>query len=185
MAERNSGHLRDPLDWYVEPASCVHSLFNVQSIVGPVHDPCCGIGTIPKVAEERGFFATGADIVQRAPQYGKRDFLTDKFPRPNIVTNPPFRESMRIIEHAKQITLPGGIIAILAQAKFLFSQGRIDLFEDCERVIILSRRPSMPTGAALLEHGEAIRGGGSLDYCWCIWRAGTVGPTNCRIEWVV
>lgn len=185
MAERNSGHPRDPLDWYVEPASCVHSLFNVVHFEGAIHDPCCGQGTIPKVAEARGFYATGADIVPRSPEYGCLDFFTDSFPRHNIVTNPPFRESMRIIQHAKEVVTPGGIIAVLAQAKFLYSQGRIDLFDDCEQIIILSKRPSMPTGSSLLEHGEAIRGGGSLDYCWCIWRAGTAGPTRCVIDWVL
>jgi hypothetical protein len=185
MAERNSGHPRDPLDFYVEPASVVHSLLNVVAFTGPIHDPCCGVGTVVKAAWERGIHASGADIVQRAPQFELQDFFSDQRPRSNVVTNPPFRESMRIIEHAKQVVLPRGIIAILAQAKFLFSQARIDLFEDCERVIILSRRPSMPTGAALAEHGEAIRGGGSLDYLWCIWRAGTIGPTSCRIDWVI
>lgn len=184
MAERNSGHTRDPLDWYVEPESCVHTLFNVVEFEGTIFDPCCGIGTIVKVARSRGFGAMGSDIVDRG--FGSvRNFFDTIGNVSNIVTNPPFREAVRVVEHALRLVRPDGLVAIVGQSKFLWSQGRVELFDRCERIIILSTRPSMPKGEALMEHGENIRGGGSIDYCWCIWRAGVVGPTNCKIEWML
>ncbi len=94
MAERNSGHPRDPLDFYVEPASVVHTLLNVVAFEGPIHDPCCGSGTIPKTIWSRCRYATGCDIVQRGDiEFPVRDFFTDTRRYPNIATNPPFRES--------------------------------------------------------------------------------------------
>jgi tRNA1(Val) A37 N6-methylase TrmN6 len=185
MAERRSGHARDPLDWYVEPASVVHALFNHVAITGAVHDPCCGVGTIPDAVASRGIASSGADIAARDPRFPVRNFLHDTGTYNNIVTNPPFRAASDIIRHAKRRVRPGGVVAVIAQAKFLYSQGRVELFESCERVLILSRRPSMPTGEALAEHGESIRGNGSIDFCWCVWRAGVDGPTDCKIDWML
>lgn len=188
MAERNSGHTRDPLDWYCEPESCVHTLFNVESFSGDaIYDPCCGSGNIVKVARKRGYAAYGSDIVDRGAGFDVVDFFSTKWMDKgfSVCTNPPFREAVRVVEHALRLVRPGGLVAIVGQSKFLWSQGRVDLFDRCERIIILSTRPSMPKGEALMEHGEDIRGGGSIDYCWCIWRAGVVGPTNCKIEWML
>jgi hypothetical protein len=94
------------------------------------------------------------------------------------------------VERARKLVSRGGQIAIIAQAKFLMSQGRINLFTNptmdfaCERVLVFSRRPSMPPGRALMEHGEDIRGGGSLDYVAVIWRVGS-SSLNTQIDWTL
>lgn len=185
MAERNSGHPRDIHDFYCEPESCVHTLFNVIKFEGAIYDPCCGTGNIVKVARSRGYPASGSDIIDRGFGFPVRSFFDMEGPLDNAVCNPPFREAVRIVEHALRLVRPGGLVAIVGQSKFLWSQRRVELFDRCERIIILSTRPSMPKGEALMEHGEAIRGGGSIDYAWCIWRAGVVGPTDCKIEWML
>jgi hypothetical protein len=185
MAERNSGHTRDPLDWYIEPQSCVHTLFNVVQFEGTIHDPCCGTGNIVKVARARGYRASGSDIVDRGFGFPVHSFFDMEGPLDNCVCNPPFREAVRVVEHALRLVRSGGLVAAIGQSKFLWSQRRVDLFDRCERITILSTRPSMPKGEALLEFGEDIRGGGSIDYAWCIWRAGVVGPTDCKIEWML
>lgn len=189
MAERNSGHTRDPLDFYCEPESCVHTLFNVVQFKGTIYDPCCGTGNIIKVARNRGLQAYGSDIVDRGFDFPAVNFFDietlDYYLARNVVVNPPFREAVRVVEHALRLVRSGGLVAALGQSKFLWSQGRVELFDRCERIIILSTRPSMPKGEALLEYGEDIRGGGSIDYAWCIWRAGVVGPTDCKIEWML
>lgn len=185
MAERNSGHTRDPFDWYVEDIWCTHALLNMVSIVGDIHDPCCGQGNIVTAIRERGRPATGADIIQRAAGFEVINFLDDFRPRANVVTNPPFRISEKIIEHALFVTHSGGIVAVLAQAKFLYSQGRSELFDSCEQILHCSTRPNMPKGTALIEHGEAIRGGGSIDFSWCIWRSGAPAYVETKTDWVL
>ena len=185
---RSSGYARYPHDWYVEPEDCINALFDAMPVLGHkgIHDPCCGLGTIPKVASQREWRATGADLVDRAQgNYPVRDFLTDDRIYPNIVTNPPFSLSVAIVRHGLNIVEDGGRVVIVAQAKFLYSQGRHSLFAhpSCERVLILSKRPSMPPGELLLERGEACRGGGSMDYCWVAFRAGNT-VSCCTIEWL-
>lgn len=178
MGERDSGYTRDGDDWYVEPRWAVEALRNRQLLIGPVHDPCCGMGTIPDV-----FSGTGSDLVDRGFGYPVRDFLTDTTDYVNIVTNPPYGKAQQIIEHALRHN--SGRIAALVQLNFLASQRRYDLYQQgpTEKVLVLSKRPSMPPGKVLQEKGEAIRGNGSIDYCWVIFCQGYHGPVE--IDWAV
>lgn len=187
---RSSGYDRNTHDWYVEPANCVDALFDVMPGLGVlgIHDPCCGMGTIPAVATKRGWYATGADIVDRAnTQYPVRDFLSDEREYSNIVTNPPFALSVKIVRRALDLVMHGGRVAIIAQAKFIYSQGRNSLFTapECERILILSKRPSMPPGELLVEKGEICRGGGSMDYCWIVFRSGKRTTGDVTIGWLL
>lgn len=186
---RSSGYDRAANDWYVEPSAIVTALLQrVSSFThNGYHDPCCGLGTIPKAGRAMGIEATGADLIDRAHGvYPVRDYLADDTSYPGIVTNPPFNIAIDIVRHALKTTRHGGRVAIVAQAKFLFSQERHPLFTDrqCERVYILSRRPSMPPGALLLEKGEACRGGGFHDFMWIVWRVGKTAP-GCSVDWVI
>lgn len=184
---RSSGYERDPHDFYVEDVSCVVSLFNALNPDRDLalHDPCCGNGNIPLVAGSLGIPMTGADLIDRASgRWGVRDFLTDAAIYPGIVTNPPFSIAEKIIRHAMARVTPGGRVAVLVLEKFLYSQTRYPLFSapECERVLILSKRPSMPPGKLLAEKGEACRKGGFANYCWVIWRVGKTVPGTI-VEW--
>ena len=44
----------------------------------------------PRAARERGFIATGSDLVDRGFGQGGIDFLNDHERRSNIVCNPPY-----------------------------------------------------------------------------------------------
>jgi hypothetical protein len=176
MGERPSEYIRDANDWYVEPVWAVEALKKRVPMVD-VHDPCCGMGTIPRV-----FKGTGADLMDRGYGYPVTNFRLDETPRRNIVTNPPYRIAQFVIEHA--LKLAQERVAALVQMKFLCSQKRYNLFSrsDMERVIVFSRRPSMPPGQMLETHGESIRGGGSIDFCWAVWNKNHNGPT--QLEWL-
>lgn len=178
MGERPSEYERDVNDWYVEPDWCVFALRNRVDFNGLVYDPCCGMGTIPKVM--RGF---GADLVDRGFGYQVRDFMQDTRIYDNIVTNPPYGIAQDIIE--KALGNARYKVAALVQTKFLSSQKRHGLFmrRETEQVIMFSRRPSMPPGEELMKHGESIRGGGSIDYCWVVWNKDHMG--GCTISWAM
>ena len=185
MGERHSKHIRDKYDWYVEPEWCIDRLFNSVKFDGRIHDPCCGMGTIPRVASKHGYLAFGSDIVVRGYGWEKEDFLKAGERRVihNVVTNPPYKIAQAIIE--KALIIATGRVAVLVQTKFLSSQGRHKLFSDrrLEKVIIFSSRPSMPPGKELEKYGERIRGGGSIDYCWIIWNQDNRNKGT--IEWTL
>jgi hypothetical protein len=193
MAERHSEYERDEHDWYVEPVWAVHRLAERVTFEGAIHDPCCGIGTIPLALIDAfgGLLhadrASGADLVDRdGGTWPVQDFLTDYAPRDNIVSNPPFKIGNLIAEHALKIVQPGGVVALVCNAKFLFSQARHPLFNrpEMERVIVFSRRPSMPPGEMLARLGEGCRGGGSIDFVWCVWRVGKT-ERGCTVDWTL
>lgn len=186
---KESGYERDPHDWYVESEECVRSFLMAMRgrFDGPIHDPCCGLGMIPCIATAMGLKATGSDLVDRmSGKYPVRDFLVDNTHRANIVVNPPFSHAEAMIRHALAVVRSGGIVAALAQIKFLASQTRHPLFtmREMERVFVLSTRPSMPPGKLLLEKGEHIRGSGFHDFVWLVWRVGKRQP-GARVEWLL
>jgi hypothetical protein len=192
---KDSGYERVEGDWYVEDNHSVDLLFHHVEFPKGIHDPCCGMRTILHRARVHGVKATGCDIVDRRQgreeirdRFSMQDFLSDPRMHPSIVTNPPFSLTQQIVEHALKHVRHGGRVAVIAQAKFLFSQVRHPLFTrpDCERVLILSKRPSMPPGQMLLEQGEACRKGGFADYMWIIWRVGHCRfPPGATIQWVM
>jgi hypothetical protein len=156
--ERNSN------DFYIEPAWSVRCLIKSVNFSGHIHDPACGTGTIPKAFIAAGFAATGSDKVDRG--FGTvKDYFEDRYPYENIVCNPPYNRSEEFIKRASKYATHR--IAILARIAFLSSQKRYDLFTKFppEKVVILSRRPSMPPGGMRI-----IPQGGKTDFCWIVWR---------------
>jgi hypothetical protein len=179
----NSGYERNALDLYIEPRWCFGALIDVlgaADFARGVYDPACGIGTIPVAAKALGLSSFGSDIIERPKlgpfQFGVRDFTAEPTGTgvwPAVVMNPPFQHAQAFIEKALRETKRGGIVAALTPASFLYSQARHSFFRapETERIIFLSKRPSMPDGDALLA-GEVTRGGGKANYNWLIFRAG-------------
>jgi hypothetical protein len=144
------------------------------------------MGTIPTAAKSLGYEATGSDLIDRSDgEYPVVDFLTDNTKRKSIVMNPPYGKKMaeKFTRHALEVA---DNVAILVQTKWLNSAGRHTLFTNdhipsC--VYVCPQRPDCPPGEALIEHGESIRGGGSIDYVWVTWERHWI--TSCsHIRWL-
>ncbi len=185
MGIRNSGFARADGDFYSEPAWTVAVLLHHVPMCGPLHDPCCGIGTVVDTAIIEGFQATGADIVDRAGgRFPTRDFLQDETIYTNLVFNPPYRLTPDFVHHALAHVAHGGHVAALVPLGFLASQRRYPLFNRPEfaLALVLSRRPSLPPGDLLKQCGESIRHSGSIDYAWVAWQRGRVASYT-EIRW--
>jgi hypothetical protein len=116
---------RNADDFYIEPAWCTERLLAACLFAGPIWDPCCGTGTIPKMIAARGMpdnAAGGSDLVYRGYGEGGRDFLTDPGPYYNLIFNPPFALAERFIQHALDVA--SCRVAVLVRIAFLVSQGR-------------------------------------------------------------
>jgi hypothetical protein len=186
MATRHSEYARDDADWYSEPHWVTELLLDAMPHVTAFHDPCCGWGTIVAVGLQRGLRATGADIVDRTGLHGERDFLADPALYENIVSNPPYRLTVPIIEHALAHVRRGGVVAVFVPISFLASQRRASLHrEHCIQVLVLSTRPSVPTGALLEARGESARHSGSVDYAWMIYRRESrAAHEHATVDWL-
>jgi hypothetical protein len=103
---RHSGYERQVFDYYREPEWAVDWLLDAQAFAGPILDPACGSGTVPRVCCRRGMTATGSDIVDRG--FGSQlDFFDRREPVANIISNPPFRDVERFIRHALSLARIG------------------------------------------------------------------------------
>ena len=169
MGERRSSYDRVNNDWYIEPDWCVDLLRENVNLRDGIHDPCAGIGTIVNNFIEAGIWATGSDIVNRGAGFDVQDYLTDPTVRRNIVTNPPYKLTEKIVRHALAHTEHR--VCVLVPLNFLAGQKRHSFYIDTpvEKIVILSRRPSMPPGEMLVQHGEEYRKNGSIDFCWIVW----------------
>jgi hypothetical protein len=158
---------RHPFDYYREDAGCVHKLLDAVTFDGAIHDPACGAGNIPRTAAGRGYAATGSDIVDRG--FGTViDFLEDRSPRCNIVSNPPYVLAERFVLHA--LSIVENRVAVLVRLAFLEGQGRrkrLYLPHPPEQVLVFATRPSMPPGDLQIEAT-----GGKVAYAWVVWLKG-------------
>jgi hypothetical protein len=185
VGTRHPEYPRADGDFYVEPSWVVCTLLHHLHLQNGIHDPCCGVGTIVDTALQHGLQATGADIVDRARgRFPIRDFLADTSIHANVVTNPPYTTTAELIHYALDHVVERGRVAALVPISFLASQRRYHLFfrPECELVIVLSRRPSLPPGELLQKYGECIRRSGSTDFVWIVWQRGKV-ERAARISW--
>ena len=185
MDVNHSGYPRHRHDFYIEDDWCFDALpatLGLADFAKGIYDPCCGIGTIPQAAQRFQLQALGSDIIDRQREVGLfkfaglRDFLDERTRPgcwPSMVMNPRYGKTQKFIEKALTETKPGGVVAVLTRMSFLASQARHGFFQrpEVERIIFLSKRPSMPDGDAWLA-GKVKRGGGKTNYVWLVFRVG-------------
>jgi len=159
-------------DWYVEPRWCSERLFDSEIFIGEVIDPCCGSGNIVKSARARHLPAEGWDTVNRGfPGTVMRDWLQPCDVRPcNVVCNPPFAIARPFAELAVERARHKS--AILFPVARLNAAGWLRALP-LARVWLLTPRPSMPPGEALLR-GEKPAGG-KTDFCWLVFDRNVAG----------
>lgn len=177
-AENSHIWQRETHEHYVEPQWCSRRLFDVESFVGPILDPCCGFGNILKSAKAAGHDTWAADIVDRGfPGATVEDFFSAApvGPPADIVSNPPFDQfkpfAQRAIELCYQKVALIWLVRTLPAARWLEET-------PLARIWLLTPRPSMPPGHTIIA-GEKP-GGGKQDFCWLVWDTEHVGPATIR-----
>jgi hypothetical protein len=157
---------REKSDHYVEPAWCSARLFQVEKFEGSIVDPACGWGTIIVEARKAGYNAAGFDLVNRGWDSSKTpfDFLHSTTMFDNIVTNPPFDIAEQFITHA--VKHARHKVAAIFPIRRLPAASWLQALP-LARVLMLTPRPSMPSGTFIAAGGKV--GGGTQDFCWLIF----------------
>lgn len=173
-------------DYYIEPEWCDDALFRAERFRGGVLDPACGSGRIVKAALRRGLDAMGADVVRRRQRFPftfmHRDFLAPTYPDvdcDNIVSNPPYRDSLMFAKLALQRARK---VALLMPLAWLTGDTRAQWIAESplKVVYVLTPRPSMPPGF-VIERGEKPEGG-RLDFAWFVWSRNFDGAPS--LKWL-
>jgi hypothetical protein len=179
----------DKWGFYVENRWAIHQLLDSVPITGPVHDPCCGTGTIPSVCLKRGITATGSDIQDRG--FGETiDMFDLTGPYNTIISNLPYgnkiadgRRLLEPVDHCRRLVRHQ--LILILPLTFLESRERNAYFREHPLAWFApcSNRPSMPPGV----HGPHDRfgaiiqpenAGGKAPYGWFAWQPNYRGETR-------
>lgn len=169
---------RQSEDWYVEPPECVEKLIEVEQYFGnSILDPCCGKGNIPTVFHKAGYqniechdlVNRGIEIPSLQATFKQQDFITS--PKDKkwdvIVTNPPFKDAVPIIQEALKVTTCK--VCALLRLAFLESDRRTDFFKQSPlaRVWVIKKRLTMYPGDY-----QGKKNTGTLAYAWFVFEHG-------------
>lgn len=172
MSQRASGYERLPFDSYQTPAWVTAALIpHIFGRIVPrraiVHEPAAGHGNMVRAMQHHGIICTSDDI-----ELSGTDFLLTKEKRQAIITNPPYSDAERFIEHALRLTEPFGLVAMLLRADYDSARSRTHLFDNCPAFamkIVLLRR---------IQWFDKKLGGPSFNHAWYVWDHEHTGPTT-------
>jgi hypothetical protein len=171
-------------DLYETPEVAVHALLRVEQLPHVIWEPACGPGNIVNVLRVAGHEVFASDLVDYGDTshlYG-RDFLVEPSAPDGcdcIVTNPPFKDAERFVEHA--LTLCPKVLMLLRLA-FLESERRRGILENrgLKRVHVFRRRLPMMHRAGW----EGRKANSGMAFAWFVWDRAHKGPTEIhRISW--
>src|SRR6516165_8131307 len=93
---------KDAHGFYVEPRWCSERLFELETFIGTIWDPCCGFGHIADAAYALGHQMIATDLVDRGYHRfdGISNFLRGERRVENIVCNPPYQDCRAFVHQA-------------------------------------------------------------------------------------
>ena len=199
-ARRSHIFEREKYDHYCEPHWVSERLFAVEDF-GPkgstILDPCAGWCRIPEATFAASYMAIASDVVDRVGPSGRVDGLgfvhrvrlldilephddqSIKWWRQakSIVSNPPFDQIYDVAHRC--VALAEYKVALICPVRRLNAARWLEGLP-LRRIWLLTPRPSMPSGAHILEGGHV--GGGTVDFCWLIFEKGYQG--HAEIRWL-
>ena len=171
IGTREAGTLRGD-DFHPSPPCAVEALCDVERFTGAIWEPACGDGAISRVLEARGYDVVSTDLVDRGYGQGRIDFLMEQQSlAPNIVTNPPFKNSEEFARQA--LRLSTGKVAFLLRLVWLAGKARGQMFQAAPlaRVWVFSGRlPTIHRGGY-----EGPKSSSAIDFAWFVFEHGHKG----------
>lgn len=178
IGSRETGTLRGD-DFHPTPPCATEALCDVERFIGAIWEPACGDGAISRVLEARGYDVVSTDLVERGYGQSRIDFLMEQRPMaPNIVTNPPFKNSEDFARQAVRLTT--GKVAFLLRLVWLAGKSRGEFFRTAPlaRVWVFSGRlPMMHRGGY-----EGPKSSSAIDFAWFVFEHGHEGAPD--IGWL-
>jgi methylase of polypeptide subunit release factors len=184
MSQRDSGYTRLELDQYETPEWVTEAVIpyipfaqygtgTVSRIWEPeVWEPACGSGKMVRVLEKYAYMVHATDIKDGI------DFLKEKNENNLhrlIITNPPYVEAQKFIEHALHLTCPIGMVVMLLRADFDHAKTRQHLFGKCPQ---FSKKVALTKRIVWFEDKDKKKNNPSYNHAWYIWDWQHEGPAT-------
>lgn len=168
-------HLQNPCDelmgWSKNPLAPSTGHLSVR-------EPAANRGHMVKPLAEYFGHVEASDIYDYGAGFPVQDYLFGP-PPPRTdwtITNPPFRLAERFIKRGLECS---DNVAVIVRSAFLESVGR-------HRDLFSQHRPSLVlqfTERVVMHKGKlSLKGSTATAYCWIIWTAKSMGPTE--FDWI-
>lgn len=169
---------RQTQDYYATDPKCVNELLEVEHFNRNILEPCCGEGYISKELEKHGYVVTSTDLIDRG--YGNvKDLLLWAHWKGDIITNPPYKNSVKYVKHCLDIVDNGAKVAMFLKLTFLEGKERLKFFKEYPPKYVYvysSRRVCSMNGDFDKYKTNAVC------YCWYVWVKGFKGEPT--IRWI-
>lgn len=170
---------RQTEDFYPTPPYATMHLLSRESFMGNIWECACGDGAISKVLLQNGYTVYSSDIVDREYGDGIVNFLEQEIIYDNIITNPPYKDALEFVLHAKKCAKKK--IAMFLKTVFLESEARYEMFND--KTFPLKTVYQFSKRVTLTKDGKKMKNSGMIAYAWYVWDRSHTGKP--QIEWVL
>lgn len=180
-ANNHSNANREHDDYYATDPKAVKLLLEKESFNNNILEPCVGGGHIAEVLKDNGYNVMTMDIIDRGYPYTiVQDFLeyNETF-NGDIVTNPPYRISLPIIEHALDIVPIGHKVAMFLKIQFLEGKSRREFFKNNPPKVVYVSSSRLN---CYMNGDFSVKPASAVCYCWYIWEKGYKGEPV--IRWI-
>lgn len=111
---------REINDFYATDPKATEKLLEKENFNHNIWEICCGQGHISEVLKTHGYNVYSTDLIDRGYQDDIIDILEyDACVDCDIITNPPYKCALEIVQKALNITSDGNKIAMLLKIQFL------------------------------------------------------------------
>ena len=184
-ASNHTDKEREVNDYYATDPIAIDVLINdgKSEINHNVWECARGEGHLAKRLSDYGYNVTATDLIDRGFGIGDVNFLeTNTIFNGDIVTNPPYKNAVKFIEHALDIIPTGNKVFMFLKLQFLEGKSRKELFKKYPpKCIYVSSSRILCAKNGDFE-GMKKSGGSAVAYAWYEWEKGYTGDTI--IKWV-
>ena len=169
---------REKDDFYATEPKAVEMLLEKEKFNSNILEPACGMGHIANVLLQHKYDVTSFDIVDRG--YGNvANFFDIDVWNGDIVTNPPYKEALKFVQHAINIVQNGAKVAMFLRLLFLESRVRGKFFQKCppKIVYVSSKRLTCAKNGDFENYNTY-----AVAFAWFVWEKGYTGKTV--VDWI-
>lgn len=174
------------LDCYSTPEIAITELLKREQFSDFIWEPANGEGWLSRIVKKHGYEVFASDIKRwdKTTEI-QRDFHA--FTRTpygedcDIITNPPFRDSIRFVETAMQLLQPKAKLALILPVRYFSGKTRKKkVFLKYPPVIVYIFSYRIPRMHQFFYKGP--QSSGMIDFAWFVWEKGYTG--NTVVKWI-
>lgn len=179
-ATAHSKQEREKNDFYATDPKALEIFLEQSNInLRNVWECACGKGHLAEVLKNKGLLGRASDLIDRGYGITKSNFYTyTDIWDGDILTNPPYADSMKFCQHALNCVNIGSKVVMLMRIQFLEGQKRkLFLRENPPKfVYVSSSRLLMAKNADFIKYNTPS----ANCYAWYVWEKGFKGETTLR-----